>query len=269
MRPIAGTSINGYPLPLAERFAAMRGAGFDAVMLWWGAGEKQSRAERALLARASGLLIANAHAETADMNALWLPGEAGEKTSARVADEITACAENGVDTLVLHLTNGASPPPASAIGLARLKALVALAEDRRVRLALENVRDTPHVAFALNALCSAYAGLCFDSGHWRYWTPQTDWLGRFAGRVFCVHLHDNRGDSDAHLHPGAGDIDWPRLAEALRRAGFAGCVGVESEKHAQGAYANDTLADFLHAALESGRRIRDLLDANDTGGETR
>ena len=42
-----------------------------------------------------------------------------------------------------------------------------------------------------------------------------------------IHIDDNCGDSDAHLVPGAGTIDFVSLAEALREVGYQGAISAE------------------------------------------
>jgi sugar phosphate isomerase/epimerase len=38
------------------------------------------------------------------------------------------------------------------------------------------------------------------------------------GHVHSTHVHDNAGDRDSHLWPGAGSIDWKEAMELLRSA---------------------------------------------------
>jgi sugar phosphate isomerase/epimerase len=36
--------------------------------------------------------------------------------------------------------------------------------------------------------------------------------------IRSTHVHDNRGDHDAHLWPGEGGIDWKQTMQLLRQA---------------------------------------------------
>ena len=38
------------------------------------------------------------------------------------------------------------------------------------------------------------------------------------GHIHSTHVHDNAGDRDSHLWPGAGTIDWKEAMELLRSA---------------------------------------------------
>jgi sugar phosphate isomerase/epimerase len=44
---------------------------------------------------------------------------------------------------------------------------------------------------------------------------------------FHVHIDDNHGDSDAHLIPGDGKIDFAPFARALQRVNYQGFVSAE------------------------------------------
>ena len=41
-------------------------------------------------------------------------------------------------------------------------------------------------------------------------------------RIKVLHLHDNRGDRDAHQMPYEGNIPWEELMRALKKAGYQG-----------------------------------------------
>lgn len=69
--------------------------------------------------------------------------------------------------------------------------------------------------------------VCLDLGHANT-TGQTDeLLGRFAGRIINVHVHDNNGDRDAHLTVGEGNMDFSSLLPKLKR--YKGNLIIESK----------------------------------------
>jgi sugar phosphate isomerase/epimerase len=53
----------------------------------------------------------------------------------------------------------------------------------------------------------------------------------FKDRLYHVHVHDNKGghgvDGDLHLALGMGNIDWPKVVNALRSAGYDRTVTFE------------------------------------------
>lgn len=249
----------GYPIPLEFRFPMLKKAGFDSIILGWDNSEMATRVDRVWLAKAFDLKIEHAHATYRDMNALWLPGSDGNRTALRLLREIADCAEFGIETLVLHLTNGSTPPPVSSAGLERLQYLVRLAEDSGVKLAFENTHSTEHPKAVLSAFESPYVGLCFDSGHAHLWTPDTDWLHLFGDRLFAVHLHDNLADSDTHLLPMDGSINWDGVMQKLSAASYSGSLTLEVDLHGCPIYDNLGIEVFLKKAFERGCVLNTML----------
>lgn len=99
--------------------------------------------------------------------------------------------------------------------------LVEFAGKRNIPVMLENTYENDPQAHQtiLTELDSPYARFCLDVGHlmsfaksdWRDWLPElAPWLGQ-------LHLHDNHGDSDAHLAPGRGNFDFPSLFTYLNQ----------------------------------------------------
>lgn len=100
------------------------------------------------------------------------------------------------------------------------RGLLRTAEKHRIPVMLENTYETgPEMhKRVLAALNSPQARFCLDVGHtlafaknsWQDWLPTlTPWLGQ-------LHLHDNHGDSDAHLAVGEGVFDFVGLFKYLK-----------------------------------------------------
>ena len=255
------SSINGVSLPMDERFAKFKAAGFESILLWWGHNDEVSRAGRVALAQKHGLYIENAHAMTDDLNALWLDGDKGEHTLSELKQEVTDCSFYGIGTLVVHLTNGSKPPSVSNIGISRIEELIRHAESLKVRLAFENVRNTEHVRFVLNHYLSSYVGLCYDSGHEHLWSQETDWLHEYGARVFAIHLHDNNGDMDSHLVPFDGEIDWYKRTKQIAESSYTGAITIESEFHASNRYEKNGLESYLVNACKNGKILAEMIRA--------
>ena len=253
------TSVQGSPLPLAQQFAAMKTAGFDAVMLWWGSSNGDTREKLVNIARDSGLYIENVHAPTEDLNVLWEDNPAGDARLNALIEQVADCTKLGVDTIVMHLTTGSTPPPVSDVGTSRIEKLIRFAEKQKVKLAFENVRTASHVAHVLDRFQSPYAGFCYDSGHENLWTPETDWLSKYASRLFALHLHDNAGDRDAHMIPFDGTIDWHKKVQLI--GGYTGIITLESQFHTSGLYQIDGFECYLEKAYTKANKIRSMIQA--------
>ncbi len=98
--------------------------------------------------------------------------------------------------------------------------LLKKAERLGIRMALENIfEEQPDTLVELlEAIDSPWLGHCFDCGHWNLFSTVAleDWLEALGERLIHLHLHDNRGERDAHLPIGEGDIPFQRLFEYLR-----------------------------------------------------
>ena len=107
-----------------------------------------------------------------------------------------------------------------------------------VRLVMENIKDS---IWALDRILDEIGddpeqtnlGICIDIGHANQSTdagrhPVTNYLERYAGQLVHLHLHDNDGESDDHLIPGEGTVDWPSTLGVLETIGFSGTAVLEA-----------------------------------------
>lgn len=224
----------GYRLPVRDRARLIREAGFETVLHWWDDTfleiEGLTKEEQADLLRKEGLFIENAHLWIDSANALWLDMLDGQAMLEHYLSDLDGLAAHEIPVAVLHLTSGFEPPSRSAVGMDRVRALVERAERRGVRIALENVRNNRTLVHVLDALDSPMLGMCYDSGHDFIWseTPY-DLPRRYRDRLFAVHLHDNLGQYDDHLPPGAGKIDWAVVRRAMADSAYQGSYTLEGD----------------------------------------
>lgn len=168
------------------------------------------------------------------------------------------------------------------------KPLIALAEEKRVRIGIENCpmyftqdewpsgknlaispsvwrrmfADIPNPSFGLN----------YDPSHlvWQ----QMDYLkpmAEFGSRLFHIHAKDVRIDRDRldsvgilapplEYHcpklPGLGEIDWGRFFSVLGDAGYEGAVCIEAEDRAY----EKSLESRKAALRQSARYLRNYLE---------
>jgi sugar phosphate isomerase/epimerase len=102
-----------------------------------------------------------------------------------------------------------------------------------VRLLLENM--LPHLLFGrtsdmlylLGEIRQADMGTCLDTGHANLAGDLGTVVGKLSGHLKMLHVNDNRGNSDAHLCPGDGIIDWRTLLADLRKHHFKGSLILE------------------------------------------
>jgi sugar phosphate isomerase/epimerase len=102
-----------------------------------------------------------------------------------------------------------------------------------IHLLLENM--LPHLLFGhisdmlylLGEIRNCEVGTCLDTGHAFLAGEIGTVIQKLSGHLQLVHINDNRGDSDAHLPPGQGHIDWAAFISGLHRARFAGSLILE------------------------------------------
>lgn len=257
------TAVNGVKYDIEKRYAMLREAGFESVMLRWGDNDcVTSRLERVKLVEKSNLYIENAHAQAKYLNSLWRPGEHGDAVLQMLKNSVTDCALYGVPTLVMHISNGDNPPPISNIGLRRVEQLIECAEKSRVMLAVENVREPLHVRYVLDNYDSPYLGLCYDSGHQNIWSKDVDWLTLYTDRIAAIHLHDNFGDVDTHLIPGDGDINWNTLISKLSKTSYNGTFTLETQYHVSSLYNDISYEAFLTRLFTTSKGFCEQLKSN-------
>lgn len=94
-------------------------------------------------------------------------------------------------------------------------------------------------------------GLNFDTGH--AWASGEDIYqvpGGLGHRILGTHLCDHFKHENLSLRPGAGTIDWPRMIEAFKKAGYTGSYDLEiicEPEHAQREYREGRL--FIETVL--------------------
>lgn len=249
----------GYELPLKERYRAIRRAGFHGVLIFWSnefgrdaCGTDNFR-EAAVFAREAGLILENIHAPVQHQNDLWRDNLAGQSLLDCYLQCIKDCASFEIPTMVLHLPDDTCLPDATAAK--RIQALAEQAERLNVNVALENLRNTENLAFALEQTDSPKIGFCYDSCHHQNYAPETDLLARYGSRLMALHLHDNGGERNQHRLPFDGSLDWPGVMEQIAETGYAGSTALEPMNWE---YTHLAADEFLRLAAERALRLEAL-----------
>ena len=89
-------------------------------------------------------------------------------------------------------------------------------------IAMENIfeKEPSTLRALLEAIDDPFFRHCFDVGHWNMFTTVTleEWFAELGPFMAEAHLHDNNGETDEHLPPGEGQIDFNLLFELLKRS---------------------------------------------------
>lgn len=178
-----------------------------------------------------------------------------------------AAAAMGVEMVVLHPGPERSGRPEQGEFLVRMdhaaKSLNAVAErcmELGVHLVLENM--LPHLLFGhsndmlylLGSIDAFEVGACLDTGHAHLARELDSVIHKLSRHLHLVHVNDNRGDRDAHLAPGDGDINWPRVLQDLRVNEFSGTLILELSSR-----ENESVEDMITRAVAARGFLLDLM----------
>jgi sugar phosphate isomerase/epimerase len=228
-----------YPArPVADELRAIADAGFDFVDLTL---EPPSAwpVDAVELARLVGELGLHVVGHTSP----HLPiASAFDGLRERVHEILRQCfgifAEVGAEVVNVHPDSMPTVIPRDVVIERNAQAVASLAEAAQsagVRLMVENMGRSFATPGELRPLFAAAPGAGFhlDVGHAHLGRRAQDpnrtaeLVDAFSDRLAHVHVHDNLGVDDLHLPLGAGSVDWPEVAEALRRTGYDGTVTIE------------------------------------------
>lgn len=256
--PLGMFSWFGYELPIQERLQLIREAGFTTTSLWWDDRDELADLRKddfPSLVRDCGLILEYIHVPYDGCNAFW-----SEEPPVRrqVIDEhlrwIDDCRRLQIPVLVMHVTQGSTPPPPHQAALADFATLVEAAESAQIVLAIENTRREEYLGLLFEAYQTPHLGLCYDSSHdWLYGAEKARLLRQYDGRVVTTHLSDNDGAADRHWLPGHGIVDWELIVSSFPRNHYPGSLflevfPMEDEQHL-------SPRDFVQAAFSTGERL--------------
>lgn len=165
----------------------------------------------------------------------WVGGdvmtaEGAATTAERLQRAGRAALGLGVARVVHHTSGGTL----SGDGKERLKVeadVLRAAWQPGFRFAVETMSSLAHMEYLLalmDELWPDVAGINVDTGHANLGDLGAPRALRMAGHyLITTHLQDNHNQSDEHLPPGDGLIDWDDCAAALREIGYNGCLMLE------------------------------------------
>lgn len=96
----------------------------------------------------------------------------------------------------------------------------------------DHFADPEAMKYEYDSLNTEYKAFCLDSGHTNVavgggFLPVEDYARLFGDRIKMLHFHDNHGSYDQHLIPGQGNVNWPKVFEALDEIGYDGYYNYE------------------------------------------
>lgn len=265
MRKIGVSFVNYHGATVEETAALLKKIGFETLLISWRGLELT--AQKCKAAREAGLEIDHIHAPFDKINDLWYPGPAGEEMLARLMECLDFCTQQKVSKMVVHISSGVDAPQVCDVGLERFDRLQARAREQGVTVCYENQRKVANLAVMLERYPEA--AFCWDTGHEACFTPGKEFMPVFGERIKCIHTHDNHAEyqGDTHLVPGDGALDFVRITNQLRRAGFdqplvMECFIWSPEKKPKSweLYGKLSQEEYYRHVFEGAAKVRALLD---------
>ncbi len=239
-------------LPCEEQIELMLKNGFEATFLPSDAPQLDAIVAKL---RANSIDCESCHAPFADINSIWMSGEAGDTMLEKLIRSAENCARNQIPVMVVHLSSGDNAPRVGDIGNARFDKLMEAAKVFGVKIAFENLRKLGNLAHAMEQYPEA--GFCWDVGHESCFTPDRRYMPLFGNRIVALHLHDNHGiyDHDEHLIPYDGSIDMEQAAKTLAQSGYRKAIMLELLRSQSELYAQTDAEAFYARAAKAARKF--------------
>jgi sugar phosphate isomerase/epimerase len=135
--------------------------------------------------------------------------------------------------------------------------ILALAEPLRVQVALEvmgnRLSTAPDLVEILEqSFDDTDIGICMDVGHAHMLGDTADAIETTSEYLITTHIHDNRRQSDDHLVPFQGSIDWPATVMAFEKIGYDGVLMYEVR-------AAESSRTVLERAVSARKRLESLM----------
>lgn len=253
--PIGHSSPSFCHDPVAKTAQQMAEAKFD---VWEIVGEglhsPQAHLKEFLAVLPSYSFQVQLHAPISDVNLGSLYPAAWELSLETVKASLIAAAQIGVTRATIHPGNHTplSRDHYGKLHEASRKALRRLDDvgnEHGLELCLENMPtgwafETDSLEKLLDLTQGTEFRLCLDLGHAHVAKRIDEFLGR-PQAIRNVHIHDNKGDVDAHLTLGEGTVPWQDAARRLVSGGYAGPFIVESKNHTSGRASQARLQETL------------------------
>lgn len=247
----------GYVMPVEERLRLINEANFDNVMLWW---EDESYPQFkdkkyfASLAKQFGLKVDNIHLPYDDCNLLWSNNTIEREMYIKeVLNYLEGCKLSGADKVVMHTNRGSISGVDFINGYKSFEKIVFLAEDIKIKVAVENTKKFKYTDFILNEFASDYLGFCYDSSHdFINGESKGEILKKWKDKLFCVHLSDNDGLDDRHWLPTKGIVDFKSIVDIIKNTS---CDSLSMEVYPSKDEKHLTPIEFLKLANNINKNL--------------
>ncbi len=254
-------------MPILDQLDLVHNTGFETFFT----GNQDADTITALKEKADqyGMIFETIHAPFKGINNMWLSGIDYLPVYRAMKHSIDLASENGIPTVVSHVSSGWTPPGINDLGCERFDEIVLYAEEKGVKVAFENLRMIGNLAYFTERYENVdTVRFCYDFGHEHCYTKTVSWMDIFCHKVICTHIHDNMGrgwektspSPDTHLLPFEGNIDYEKVIAKLDEYGYAGPLTLEVTNSK---YPEYTPEEFLATCYERLQRMSAFSKAPD------
>ena len=202
--------------------------------------DKQFYAELGKYAKQKGIAICQAHAP---FPSSYVEKDKSEKRFCEIVQGMKNAAYLGAPMIVVHpcthldFNIEGNPEILFEYNLDFYRRLIPYAEEFGIKIAIENIgrvsiTSTPERLNRLyDTLNNPVFTVCFDVGHCLLQGVDPAEAIRTLGERLvngCTHVHDNFGDSDAHMLPYYGNVEWESVMKALADIDYRGDLNYEA-----------------------------------------
>ena len=210
----------------------------------------------------AGLVCDNLHSEyvgTHDgksicMDDISREGPAGDYMMAKIMQNIDKCAEHNIPVIVVHPSYDPPHLAKNDIAKERYAAIGNHAREKGVTIAFENLKYTENLEFLMSVVPDAK--FCWDCGHEYSRLADHKPMPLFKDRLVALHIHDNFIETDDHIIPFLGKVDFEYVGKELAESGFDGTLMLEILYGRNEKYSNEpTYKDFALKAKQAAERV--------------
>ena len=245
----------------ADALPLLKNAGFETFFN--GVTDLEAAAKIKNEAEKTGLWFESIHAPFNNINSMWLEGDDYLGIYNGMVAAIETAGKCEVPIVVIHLSSGWYSPNVNDLGISRYEQLMELAEKNNVILAFENLRKVGNVAHFVDRYeKNDYVRFCYDCGHEHCYTKNVSWPDIFTDRIVYTHIHDNFGiqeknqeDTDIHLLPFEGDIDYKDMMRRLNKNNYKGSLTLEVDNLRHPELSPE---DFLATCYDRIKKISEM-----------
>ena len=217
------------------------------------------------LFKENGIICEALHAPFDKINDMWGDDEvAARKMIIRLKDSVDKCEKYYIPVSVVHLSSGRPMPEINESGIRRFEEVFDYANEKGVTIALENQRYKENILFFMEKYKTL--GFCWDNGHEYGFSKGIRFMELFGDRLCALHIHDNRCgiDTDDHLLPFDGNIDFEEVAKAIAKSDYRGTVMLEVSRlvsiDGKKIYEDLSDEDYVKRAVDSVRKLADMIE---------